>query len=1494
MLQDAQCWQVIDLYFAEKGLVGQHLASYESFVLNSVQNTIDDIGDIVLNVNKPNVRNADDAARRCTLRFGACTVGRPLFSEVDGEVKALYPHEARCRNLTYSISLHVSMEKIVELKRGCEYIRDNEASCPPQPVCIGRIPCMVRSSYCNLHGLTDEQRVARGECEHDPGGYYIISGTEKVIVSQERMAHNVVFVFKKPQPANYQYSCEIRSEAEGDTRGATVLFLKYVSPRNGAAGTFIRATLPYIKIDIPIMILFAAFGVNNPEEIKALVCQDMGDDAEVLWSELRGSIEEGAEVTERILAHEYIGRRAATPQTSRERKIRCGSETVRKKVLPHIGVSDVNNQAKVHFLAYMLQRLLLTVIGKRSVDDRDHMGNKRVEMSDQLLGGLFRILYRKLMGEVAKSLERSVESNREFDFVAACREPSALTRGLQYSMQSGNWNDQGKKLDKRTGICQILNRYTYASMLSYLRRLESPSRMDQLAGPRQLHNTHWGVICPSETPESLACGLVKNLAIMSHITTGSSSKPIELVLSKMFITPPGSGGGKVFVNGRWTGCHPDVRRLAMNLRTLRRSGEFTFELAIVTNGNDLRLNTEGGRLCRPLFIVENGRVKLTVEILKRMSSWRELLEQGYIEYIDVEESESCLIAFYPDDLANDPAERPLAERIRPLAERIRPQVADKTLYTHCEVHPSMILGVCASLIPFPDHNQSPRNCFPASDHEILTEHGFLDLDGILAYTANERRLRIACFVDECTLEYHAIGRDSVVHKDDSGRALSATDFVLFQSENHGVAVSVLATRNHNMFGRLGFAAQSSCASYRWPQSQIYDTHKANEILEFATQDRRGEHNSNESTNAAPVFQLQCRFRRGIDAPRVPSTSTSSTHNPSFVSGLGLVTEDKVNAFLWLYGYWLVKGHLDQEQGCITFVASTKAHVHQLTTVFSRLPLSQARERGAHGFWISRLSETWSIWNDAWLMWYTGNGGQQRMGPWTWQSLGLLQAQSVVDGLCSADGFRWTSGEGGTIVAQSTLFKDEIERLCIVAGYSVLSRRQENTWMVDYTSAEVPSTPFLAIGSEIKPVRMPRGTRIFCVTVPTEKHLIMVRRKLGKGVRPHSRPIIVGNTYQASMGKQAMGLPSSNFQDRMDTVTNVLMYPQKALSETKATDYLQANGLPAGENAVVAIACYSGYNQEDSVIMNQSSIDRGLFRSECFRTFSDTERKTSHDGDTIQRPPEHIRSRGASYMFMDADGIVPPGTSVKMDDPIIGKTTGSRDTSTRVKGMDGGVVDRVLITTNDAGYKLVKTRVRSVRIPEIGDKFASRHGQKGTVGMTYTQEDMPFTASGMTPDVIINPHAIPSRMTIGHMVECLQSKGVCMAGLPGDATPFTSPTIDTISDMLRQQGFQSRGFEVMYSPVTGKKMKHQIFIGPTYYQRLRHMVADKIHSRARGPVQILTRQPVEGRARDGGLRFGEMERGRWILRLGHRELLYPCYLHSLFHQTALSLMALPRS
>ncbi|KAF2273412.1 DNA-dependent RNA polymeras-like protein II second largest subunit [Westerdykella ornata] len=1140
------CWTVITSFFDTKGLVSQQLDSYDEFTRNTIQDIVRENGNVILDQNTP--YNPDDGGspilkRRYQISFGRVFLARPSHTEGDGTTQSLYPHEARLRNLTYSgamladITSKVSVareapvgmtdgddddeeiEGIGGVRTGVKWevedtgdMGDAEAK-----VFIGKLPVMLRSELCWLRNQTDEALFALNECPYDQGGYFVINGSEKVLIAQERSAANIVQVFRKKQ-GPIPWTAEIRSAVEKGTRLISTFNIKWAENsliQKRTPGPFCYAMLPYIKTDVPMAIVFRALNVISDEDILNHIVYDKNDTQ--MLELLKPSIEEGLTIQEREIALDWIARRGNNTGT-RDARLKFAKAIMQREFLPHISQREGQETKKAFFFGYMIHRLLQCVLGRRDEDDRDHFGKKRLDLAGPLIANLFRILFLKLTKDLFKYLQRCVENNQEFNIQMGVK-GSIITNGLKYSLATGNWGDQKKAASAKAGVSQVLNRYTYASTLSHLRRTNTPVGRDgKLAKPRQLHNTHWGLVCPAETPEGQACGLVKNLSLMCYVSVGSESTPItdfmsqrNMELLEEYDPVQNPTATKVFVNGVWVGVHSNPSQLVKVVQELRRNGTLSYEMSLIRDIRDreFKIFTDAGRVMRPLFVVETdyakpnrgslvlnkGHIQKLLEDRDIDTSgmndedtnavkfgWKGLIHNGVVEYLDAEEEETAMIIMTPEDLDEHrelmqgipPAETSAPDRHKRIKPKPNPSV--KT-YTHCEIHPSMILGICASIIPFPDHNQSPRN-----------------------------------------------------------------------------------------------------------------------------------------------------------------------------------------------------------------------------------------------------------------------------------------------------------------------------------------------------------------------------------------------------------------TYQSAMGKQAMGVALTNYALRMETMMNVLYYPQKPLATTRSMEYLKFRELPAGQNAIVAIACYSGYNQEDSVIMNQSSIDRGLFRSLFYRAYTEQEKRIGVNVlEQFEKPSkvDTLRMKGGTYDKLDDDGVVAPGVRVSGEDIIIGKTAPippdaqelgqktilhtKRDVSTPLRATENGIVDQVLFTTNTEGLRFVKVRTRTTKIPQIGDKFASRHGQKGTIGITYRQEDMPFTREGLTPDLIINPHAIPSRMTIAHLVECLLSKVGALKGAEGDATPFTDVTVESVSKLLVEHGYQQRGFEVMYNGHTGKKLRAQIFLGPTYYQRLRHMVDDKIHARARGPLQILTRQPVEGRARDGGLRFGEMER-----------------------------------
>lgn len=365
-------------------------------------------------------------------------------------------------------------------------------------------------------------------------------------------------------------------------------------------------------------------------------------------------------------------------------------------------------------------------------------------------------------------------------------------------------------------------------------------------------------------------------------------------------------------------------------------------------------------------------------------------------------------------------------------------------------------------------------------------------------------------------------------------------------------------------------------------------------------------------------------------------------------------------------------------------------------------------------------------------------------------------------------------------------------------------------------------------------------------------------------------------------KQALGLYAANYLLRMDTDVSVLHYPQMPITKTFMHDVYNFEKHPCGQNIVIAVMSHEGYNMEDAIILNKSSVERGLARSSYFKPYVAEE--VRYQGglvDEIGIPDKDVKGYRSEkdYRLLEEDGIVYTGGKVKDGDVLIGKISPprflgefeefsiaanvKRESSVALTHGDNGIVDSTVVTENEDGNRIVRLRLRNLRIPEIGDKFASRHGQKGIIGMIVPAEDLPFTASGITPDILFSPHGLPSRMTISHLIEIVAGKAGALAGQYIDGTAFDATPEKDIRKMLHEFGFRESGVETMYDGITGKQMSARIYVGNIYYLKLKYMVANKLHARATGKIQLLTRQPIEGRSQGGGLRIGEMEKDCFV-------------------------------
>jgi DNA-directed RNA polymerase subunit B len=1109
--------EIIKSYFSNESIVGDQIESINNFVANRdnpesiMQKIVDDTK--VTDDDRPGVITLDRSktgGRKIEIYFGrqkekgkyigssTIWIETPEIKEASGATSQITPEESRIRDLNYMAPINL-MLRVVE----------DGIESSPETIKIGDMPVMVRSKVCTLYGSnldryieknngpTTSSRIDKlryvGEDPDDSGGYFIISGSERVIVSLEDLAPNKILV-------EYEEKYDVRTEVAkvfsqtGGYRAMTSL----EKSRDGD----INVTIPTVSGSIPIVILIKALGMQKDNEIHDAIYSYREMDPiiyyniEVTRDPQKTNMQNGVITQNDAII--YLEKRFAAGQAKefRDKKI---SQILDKLLLPHLGDSESDRIKKALYLGRMARALLELNLGKRKVDDKDHLSNKRVKLAGDLMDELFRNAFQAVMKDLKYQLEKTYNKKKGIRIKPAVRQ-DLLTQKIIHAMATGNW------IGGRTGVSQLLDRVSNVSTISHLRRIISPlTRSQPHFEARDLHPTQWGRICPNETPEGQNCGLVKNEALMINISKGIDTTDVmDFLFTNQMKEPRGEERdfGRIFLNGDFVGYHPDPQELVNKVREHRRKGELSDEINIRfdRSNNEVVINCDRGRIRRPLLTVSGGKTLITRDILEKLRfgeiAFRDLTKYGVMEWIDAEEEEDIYVALYAYNYkercphCNTLLFRSIVDWINVGEDKVTlacgkcgKEFGGISLlnmdHTHLEIDPSMILGVTASMIPYPEHNSSPRI-----------------------------------------------------------------------------------------------------------------------------------------------------------------------------------------------------------------------------------------------------------------------------------------------------------------------------------------------------------------------------------------------------------------TMASAMTKQSLGMSSTNFRIRTDTRGHFMHYPQVPLVKTQVMDYVKYDKRPAGQNFVVAIVSYHGYNIQDAIVFNKGAIERGIGRSNFFRTYKAEERRYPGGQEDKFGIPQHdvLGARMENfYVKLDQDGIIDPESKVQGSDVLVGKTSPprfsdedsrlgpmkKRESSITMRPNENGYVDNVFLTVSDSNSKIVKIRVRSDRIPELGDKFASRHAQKGVIGAVVSQEDMPFSESGIIPDILINPHAIPSRMTMGHILEMIGGKVASLRGDSVDGTIFKGEPENSLREELLDFGFRYDCTETMYDGITGRKLKADIFTGVIYYQKLHHMVAGKFHARSRGPVQILTRQPTEGRSRQGGLRFGEMERDTLI-------------------------------
>ncbi|MCK4952859.1 DNA-directed RNA polymerase subunit B [Candidatus Bathyarchaeota archaeon] len=657
-------------FFEEEGLVRQHLDSYNAFIERGLQEVIDETGEIEIGVPENPYK----------IKFGqifihdpVSKISGPYTTEADGTKHEIYPMEARFRSLSYLAPLSLEITPIING-------REQET----ELILIGALPIMLKSKLCFLSQLSPEKLINYGEDPKDPGGYFIINGSERAIVAMEDLAPNSILVDIDTRGAKPVYQSKVFS--------TTVGFRARIELRIKPDGA-IYVSMPGVPTLIPLVILMRALGLESDFEVAKTVSTE-----KIIQNQLEPSFEAAVGVDTIKSAILYIGNRVAHGQ-GEEYRLRRAETILDRNFLPHLARIPESRKEKSFFLGEMACRAIELKLGRRKTDDKDHFKNKRLKLAGPLLADLFRVAFRNLCRDIKYQLERMGAKRRRLNISIAVR-PGIVGNRLKHALATGNWGLG------RVGITQLLDRTNSISALSHLRRVQSPlSRSQPNFEARDLHPTHWGRLCPNETPEGSNCGLVNNLALSAHISVGIDSGGVKQTLYRLGVIPVQDAsvtlresGAKVFVNGSPIGYHESPQEFVAEFREKRRRSEISTEVNLAyfssDNGhrNDIYLNCNQGRTRRPLIVVKKGVSTLQPEHIEKIRSgewgWKDLVKRGIIEYLDAEEEENALVAITFKEITSE--------------------------HTHSEIAPYTILGICASTIPYAEHNQSPRNSYEAA------------------------------------------------------------------------------------------------------------------------------------------------------------------------------------------------------------------------------------------------------------------------------------------------------------------------------------------------------------------------------------------------------------------------------------------------------------------------------------------------------------------------------------------------------------------------------------------------------------------------------------------------------------------------------------------------------------------------------------------------------------------------------------------------------------
>jgi DNA-directed RNA polymerase beta subunit len=1576
-------YHLIESYFQGQHLerlVRHQIESYNHFISYQIQRTVNMFNPVVIRSENDYVEERGQYFLEANVSFENFKLYPPQIHENNGATKMMLPQEAKLRNFTYAsgMTVDVKIKYIVRNTESMDTPKIIEKILPK--INIGKMPIMVKSSICVLTQNKHLQPSFTGECKMDCGGYFIIKGSEKTVLGQERAAENRVYCFDGKNTTKWNWFAEIKSIPDYKCISPKQIEMMIASKNNGF-GNGIYVTVPRIKQPIELFVLFRALGIISDKEICQYILLDIEEEknGDLLKCLQASIIDANKYLTQEDAIRHITSFVAYTPfNMDREsgllKKREFALEVLNNDLFPHCQTMT----QKICMLGYMCKKLIQTSLGWIPCDDRDSYLNKRIELTGTLLNNLFRNYFNKLVKEMQKQVVREINngswrSTEDYENIInmtniyKIMKSTTIENGITRALSTGDFSIKQANSSK-VGVAQVLNRLTYVASLSHLRRINTPlEKSGELIAPRKLHNTTFGFLCltgdtevllsdrltikkikdmkdgdrvttvnpetlldepsdihsffckmpdklfeittisgrkikatanhpflvnnngkhewknledlqqndamfvrdfkennyktdllesvneiqpelvydfttrsdnhsfvassfvthncPAETPEGQSIGVVKNISYMAHITIPTNSSSLYEYV-KPYVQPVDEtlpsdlyNKVKVFINGCWVGVSENPIELYNEMKNKKYKGIINIYTSIIFDYKlmEIRICNDGGRLTRPVLRVRDNKALLDNRIIDKLKNkeitWNDLLtsckiEESIVEYIDPEEQNFALIAMKAK-------------------EGYIQDGNQKISYSHCEIHPSTIFGVLASCIPFPEHNQAPRNTYQSA----------MAKQAIGVYATNyDHRMDKTAYV----LSYPS-------------RPLVETRLMNFIHLNQipsGCQIHV-AIMTHTGYNQEDSVLVNKGSIDRGLfMATIYHTEK------------------DEDKNIIRDEIIRCK-------PDKTKTKGIKFGNYDKLNNQGFIPENSL---------------VENRDVIIAKIIPIKENRNDPTKVIKYEDQSKT---------FRTTEETYIDKN------YTGRNGDGYN--FAKVRVRILRKPNYGDKFCALPTQQVLTDHGWMQICDIDITK-----------HKVCSIGTDGNMIYEY-----PTAKFEYDHNDKMYSIKNKQIEIVC----TLNHRLYVQKRNGKNYELIEAKDVMGKMvrFQKSLENAYLDVPTIRIGDvdyDMDAwLQFVGMFISDGSCDTSVKGIfitaLKERKIEFNTSIFEKLGIQYSYHKDGNFYISGSKyphvyeefkklsvgalnkyLPDFIWNLSKRQSIILLEALLQGDGHTMKYKDEDEFSRYGTISIRLANDIsrlaVHCGWSgiIKIaEEPTGIARTGKRNLGSRT-GTEVSVTQKhtyykvsIIRKQNQPWINKKKNESNKEELVDYNGKVyciempsshtyymretenspsliignSSRHGQKGTCGNIIPECDMPFTKDGLRPDIIINPHAIPSRMTIAQLKETLLGKVLLELGMFGDGTSFGDLDVKTIINELQKLGYESYGNEVMYNGLTGEQLETSIFIGPVFYQRLKHMVSDKQHSRAIGPMVNLTRQPAEGRSRDGGFRIGEMER-----------------------------------